>query len=469
MAFAVRLYNINGPIAGHHSWRQADTASVARNFHENGYNFLYPQIDWGGNSPGYYESEFPAYQFIVALFYQFFGVAAVWGRLLSIVFSILALYYLYKLIEKYIDEMTALWSVFFLAFFPTYMFFSRAFMIESMLIMSVVTGVYFFSQWLTLEKRSFFYLSAFFVALSVLLKPYTLFIGLPLLYLAWLKFRNKLFLQGALWFYCLLAVVPAVLWYYHAYNTGQQYGSTVYIWEYGSDKWGNWDLVLKLDFWKRVIIDRLAMRHLTWACFAVFLAGLFLKRRTDQERLFDFWLMGVVIYFIIVAKGNYVHDYYQLLFLPPASVFAGKVYARFFSLKTLKSRNSLILIMCLAGFLLLAENRYYHLVKSERVNYTDRIELSEIIKDKVEEDALIIVVYKSYNPVIHYLSHRKGWFLTPDTLTSSNLTAKKQEGAKYAVGVKRYFESELHDRNLKALLAEHEVIADNEKFFIVRL
>ena len=42
---AVRLYKINNPVADWHSWRQADTASVSRNFVKSGINLLYPTYD----------------------------------------------------------------------------------------------------------------------------------------------------------------------------------------------------------------------------------------------------------------------------------------------------------------------------------------------------------------------------------------------------------------------------------------
>jgi hypothetical protein len=40
IAIAVRLIGITAPIIGIHAWRQADTAAIARNFYENGFNFL---------------------------------------------------------------------------------------------------------------------------------------------------------------------------------------------------------------------------------------------------------------------------------------------------------------------------------------------------------------------------------------------------------------------------------------------
>ncbi|GIU70333.1 MAG: hypothetical protein KatS3mg002_1569 [Candidatus Woesearchaeota archaeon] len=40
------------------SWRQADTQNIARNFYKNGESIFHPQINWGGNGPGYVENEF---------------------------------------------------------------------------------------------------------------------------------------------------------------------------------------------------------------------------------------------------------------------------------------------------------------------------------------------------------------------------------------------------------------------------
>lgn len=117
-ALLVRLYHMHAPIIGMHSWRQGDTAAIARNFHENGYRLFYPQIDWGGNSQGYVESEFQIYPFLVSLLYSVFGVHEALGRLLSTLFALLAIYLLYLFVKRYLSKKTALWSAFIFSFLP---------------------------------------------------------------------------------------------------------------------------------------------------------------------------------------------------------------------------------------------------------------------------------------------------------------------------------------------------------------
>ncbi len=87
------------PLLDYHSWRQADTAAIARNYATNGYRLLYPQVDWGGLTPGYIESEFPLYSYTLALLYGVFGVHAWLGRLLSALAGAAAVAALYGLVR----------------------------------------------------------------------------------------------------------------------------------------------------------------------------------------------------------------------------------------------------------------------------------------------------------------------------------------------------------------------------------
>jgi len=451
-----------------HSWRQADTAAISRNYYENGYKFFYPQIDWRGDSPGYIETEFPIYSFIVALMYEIFGVSEVFGRLLSVVFSLITMYFLYLLVLKLVDKNTALWSCFFFAIFPPNIFYSRTFQPESALIMSLVLGVYFFSQWLDTDKKRCFFLSSIFIALACLLKLPSLYIGLPLLYLAWLKFWKKILIQWSLWLYGFLVLLPVALWYYHAHKIFLNYGLTFGIWEYGSDKWGNWNLVFTLKFWNRILFQNLAEDYFVWIGFVIFIIGLSIKRKTKQEKLFDIWIISLVIYFVIVARGNYVHLYYQLPFMIPATVFLGKVFMRNFSPHIFKNKKSLVLSICLIGILVLGAGRYSIYMKKENTKHSEEFKLAEIVKQKTKEESLIIAV-DSNDPTLLYLSHKKGWHAFSGQLNDSFLSQKKQKGAEYIIGNHSSFKGESEQKILGSLFRNYHVVFDDEKSFILKL
>lgn len=130
LALAVRLYNINSPIIGTHSWRQSDTAAMSRNFYTNGLNFFNPQVDWGGLS-GSCETEFPIYSYIVALLYKIFGVHDFLGRLFSVICFMIAIYFLYRLLLNYFDRNVAFWSCLAYSSLPLNIYYSRTFQPES--------------------------------------------------------------------------------------------------------------------------------------------------------------------------------------------------------------------------------------------------------------------------------------------------------------------------------------------------
>ena len=84
LTFAVRMYRISEPIADWHSWRQADTAAVARNFIRFGIDPLHPRFDDLSNIPsgkdnpkGWRMLEFPLYQLVATIGYKLEGFVTI--------------------------------------------------------------------------------------------------------------------------------------------------------------------------------------------------------------------------------------------------------------------------------------------------------------------------------------------------------------------------------------------------------
>ena len=65
--FCARAATFRSPLLDAHSWRQADTAAISRNFLRERFNIFYPQIDWrGARADGYVESGLEPLAFAVA-------------------------------------------------------------------------------------------------------------------------------------------------------------------------------------------------------------------------------------------------------------------------------------------------------------------------------------------------------------------------------------------------------------------
>jgi hypothetical protein len=97
---AIRIPHLAADLADHDSWRQTDTATIARNFLEEP-NILYPRINWGAPGPGYVESEFQLYPYAVYLVYRVLGENPLYGRVLSLILTALAAVIMHRIAGRY--------------------------------------------------------------------------------------------------------------------------------------------------------------------------------------------------------------------------------------------------------------------------------------------------------------------------------------------------------------------------------
>ena len=172
------------------------------------------------------------------------------------------------------------------------------------MLLCAVVAIDRFARYVERDRWMDLALSAFFMSLACLVKLPAVHLGAPLLYLAWRK-EGFAFLRRP-WFYAygFAVLVPVAAWYWHAAALGAESGLTFGIWLPGEDKWANWGLVAGLEYWKRVLLYYLAKLHLTFAGAALFLIGVMLPRQGDRERLFDAWLLGSLVYLVVVGRGN---------------------------------------------------------------------------------------------------------------------------------------------------------------------
>lgn len=469
----LRLYHIAFPVIGWHSWRQADTAAIARNFSQDEQNILYPQIDWRGDTEGYVESEFQIYPFLVSLLYDVFGINEFFGRLLSVIFSVFTVFGIYLLVRKIINEHTALWSAFIYAVLPLNIFFGRAFMPESAMLMCSVYGIYFFVKYVDDDKLINYILSLLFIALAALLKLPELYLGLPLAYLCYKKFGNVFISQWRVWLFAFTVLLIVGAWYYHAHLLNLQTGLTFSIWNAGKDKWGMIDPLLTIKFYNDIFFKSIAERHLTYPAFIVFLWGLFIKRQYNLERVFDWWLLGMIIFIFLAPQAHLGQEYYQLPFNIPASVFIGKVFASYINVSDLttsfrKSKFAVIFLgLCLISIFILSFLRMQNFMKSETMEATV-FEMAIDVKECSGKEEKFIT-FSDNNPAILYIINRKGWVASSSELNDQFIKERETKGAAFIIGEKSVLKNNEERVNLEKIKAENIIIKDTPEYFIIKL
>lgn len=298
IALAPRLYHLGALPIGVHSWRQSDTAAVARNYYESDYRFAFPQIDWGRPAPGYVEMEFPLYPFVAAVGYAIAGGVQEWiPRLLAVCGSLLGLIFFHRLVAEEVDEKMANWAALIFAVLPLNIYYSRTIMPEAWMLASGIAGVYFFARWSRRPPDSRgdldLIFSWLFITLSCLMKLPMLHIGLPLLYLAWRRHGFRLFGNANLWLYGVSVLSCVALWYLHAWWIRKTYLLSFGIG--GSGKWADLSPLMTAEFFETVLLEHIAKGHLTLLGLPLLLAGLVMARRGQKGvLLFDVWAAALL-------------------------------------------------------------------------------------------------------------------------------------------------------------------------------
>jgi hypothetical protein len=289
------------PITGEHKWRQCDTAAVSRNYFQESMNFLLPRIDvrTSTDTTGISAMELPVFNYVVAVAYVIAGrPRESFGKLLAFFFGMLFLWALVKTIRldpvgRSFPQTSVSAYVVLAAMLSPFLFrYTALFMPETMALFCSVFGFYCFYRFLETDRGwPYLFLSSVALCLGALIRPYVIFLGLPLLWsylFSELSARTRLrvLLAGA------AVIVPFVVWYYvwvpHLYDQYPNHyrffmGSFASSWGGGGRSGLEIAIEACGDPWLWLGAARLIGGfYLGWALTAVFALGvlqLFLRNR----------------------------------------------------------------------------------------------------------------------------------------------------------------------------------------------
>ncbi len=329
LGFLVRLYRFNNPIADWHSWRQADTSAVSRNFVQSGFNLLYPKFDDLSNVPsgldnpkGYRFVEFPIYNIFQAGLFIVFGHLTLeeWGRIVTIFATLFSSLFLYLLMKKYANPLSAFFTAFFYLFLPYSIYYGRTILPDELMVTATLGGLYFLSLWMDLEKKSviknvtFFIITTVFFASALLLKPFAAFFFLPAIWIVWKKYGWKLFFVVQLWLMVVLSVIPLILW--RIWMTAFPEGIPASSWLFNG---GNIRFTGAFFHWLFAV--RIGDLILGFWGLPILVIGIITKK--TSKTFFYLFIASVIIYLCVIARGNVQHDYYQIPIIPTIAIFLG--------------------------------------------------------------------------------------------------------------------------------------------------
>jgi hypothetical protein len=200
---------------------------------------------------------------------------------------------------------------------------------------------------------------------------------------------------------------------------------------------------------------------LTWAGFPVFLVGLFLPRRAPLERLFDIWLLAVVIVILLASGGSFQHDYYSLPILLPAVVFMAKVFDRGW-----ERRKTLLLVLA-SLIAILSAYRHLGTLNDESLTGPDAT-LAATLSGQTSRGDLVISC-NAADPTWLYLADRRGWGRDCSTLDKAALEGLIAQGARFLVSLPAASELAPGRKLLTYLQTFHQAQIEDATSLLVRL
>lgn len=326
LAIAFRVYKINTPLIEYHSWRQADTMAVARNYAREGIHLLLPRYDdisplqTGFDNPnGYRMVEFPMYNSLITIAYLAVPIfpIEIWGRVMSVLLSLVILSVVYYLAKQEAGRLAAFSAGLLFAIYPFFVFYTRAILPEILAIAFVMVAL------LTVYKKLSFIriiIALLCFALSILVKPTTVFFGLALWYLLVRSgpFHIRTYItKGLLVMFCLL---PFLIWRYYISHFPEGIPASEWLFTHTNTTEGLQNIFFKPAFFRWIFFERLNILILGSFSFVLFLNGIITKTKTHLPVML---LTSSLLYVFTFQGGNVQHEYYQILILPAVSIYYG--------------------------------------------------------------------------------------------------------------------------------------------------
>lgn len=416
-AFFVRLYQFHRPVADWHSWRQVDTSSVSRNFVKNGFDILHPTfhdlskgVSLLDNPHGYRYVEFPIYNVLQAGFYIIFGYFTIeeWGRLITIIASIITVIFIYLLTRKYISNLAAFFAAFFFAFLPYSIYYGRTLLPDQLMVSFMLSSLYVYDIWLdklvSSKKRKtiwmLFLVGILLTACAVLMKPYVLFFGLAYMYLAWRKFGFGLLIKKELWIFLIFSITPFILW--RLWMAQYPEGIPQSNWLFN----GN-GIRFKGAFFRWIFAERIG--HLILGYFGLPFVILGIITKEKKEGLFFLSLLiSSLIYMNVLATGNVQHDYYQILIMPMMAIFFGKGVDFIFSRSKDIFNPYVSYITVIVSILLMLSLSWFSIRDFYNLQHNEVLAAGHAIDRLASKDAKVIAPYGGDTTFLYY-TNRQGW------------------------------------------------------------
>lgn len=460
----LRLYHLNAPIADWHSFRQVDTAAVARYFVQFGMNPLKPRyedlsnIQSGKDNPmGWRMVEFPIYQ-VIAVWLSHLSSRVpleVWLRVTTIAAAAGTAVLLTLLTAELLNPFAAVLTGAVYAVLPYSMYYGRVTLPEPLAVLFAIAAMYFLCLLPDRgEKKKtvdiWFYIGSIICsAIAILVKPTVGFLLIPVPYLLYRKFGFSIEFFIRSFLYGVISLAPFFLWRQWILQFPEGIPASEWLLNNGNIRFkGAW------FYW--LFSQRIGDLILGYWGLVPLAIGLILPVDKKEGWTLRWLLLGSLLYLIVFAAGNVQHDYYQILLLPILSMYVGKGLVLMLTSKLFSRPIAIVTaVVCIAFTLAFS---WYTIRTYYWINHPEIIEAGQAADRILPKNAKVIAPYNGDTTFL-YATKRQGW---PEGFDIDK---------KIAMGATDYVTVSPTDNDweTKTLAATYTVLVRNDKFAIIDL
>ncbi len=280
----------------------------------------------------------PLYNLVTAAYFALAGASVLTGRFVTVTFSLLSIFIVYKIAKEMYGERTALVSAVLFAVMPGIVWLSSMALIETMLIFVFCVSMLFFFRWLQTNRERDLTLSIVALAVGVVVK-YQILVVAPIIMIVcflvfgkgkFLKTQTEMFVHSKrLWIGILLSVLAAFLLY--AFYASGLLNVWLYAMQVGNagQAWYSNRFSTPIFYLLEMVWPYSDKHPISLLLYGLGLTGLALLavRRKPQDKFLLVWFFVIYVVFTLIPnrQWRYVTPLFPVLAISATAFVASAI------------------------------------------------------------------------------------------------------------------------------------------------
>lgn len=438
ISFAFQFKTFNEFPQYKHSWAQSDRYALALGFINNGGDFFHPETFIYNNQfpDGNFQKifkttitsvDFPIYDYSVSIIMRMFNTTDPWCfRIFVFLYSIIGLFFLYKLTTLFTDSLIkSIGVVLFAISSPTFLYYQSGFLPTIPSLANCIIALFFLFSFYKYGNKKHFYISIFFFTLSTLARlPFAIVLIAIICMELFYGVKNRK-IQSFKWLSFIISII--CIYSYYLYNSilRSEHGSLFLNYIIPASNWHELKEFIK-EVYDRWVFKYFSLVHYFLLIFLgfIFIARMIYNKNSMTElhkKLFLLCLIlffGCMLYYLLMTFQFLNHDYYFLdtFYLP--IVCTALLFIVFLPAIEHKKNKFILITVFLMGFIpafIYAKkiqksektDLSFTVQKTTAENFKDADKFLDAIKIPKESKVLVLAADGPNNPFI--LMKRKGF------------------------------------------------------------